>query len=145
MYAKNKRQKEVYFWLFCWGDRVGAHLICGAPCAAIKFKIQGHVNEPASRRNRYSNVRRSHINIYGKFAGTRQRRGPGGATAAAAAASSSLQYVPLQYARLFHFAFLLQLQAFFIQLPPFNDGSSFLFNFACSINIFHSITFGNAF
>lgn len=61
--------------LFSRGDHVGAHLICGAPAAAIKFKIQGRVNEPASRRNRYSNVRRSHINIYGKFAETKQRRG----------------------------------------------------------------------
>lgn len=99
--VKNKRdkQKDVSVWLFSRGDHVGAHLICGAPCAAIKFKIQGRVNEPALQRNRYSNVRRSHINIYGKFAGTRQRRGPRGTTVDAAALTlSSLQYVPLQYA-----------------------------------------------
>lgn len=67
--TKKGRQTKRSFALFSRGDHVGAHLICGDPCAAIKFKIQGRVNEPASRRNRYSNVRRSHINIYGKFCG----------------------------------------------------------------------------
>lgn len=67
--TKKERQTKRSFALFSRGDHVGAHLICGHPRAAIKFKIQGRVNEPASRRNRYSNVRRSHINIYGKFCG----------------------------------------------------------------------------
>lgn len=72
---RRQTKRKTFRVLFSQGDHVGAHLICGGPCAPIKFKIQGRVNEPASRRNRYSNVR-SHINIYGKFAGARQRKAP---------------------------------------------------------------------
>lgn len=89
LFCKKGRQTKRSFSLFSRGDHVGAHLICRAPGAAIKFKIQGRVNEPASRRNRYSNVRRSHINIYGKFAGTRQRRGGQGPRRTAPRSSES--------------------------------------------------------